>query len=81
MRWVGCLTCDVALLYAYVTALQPSVFGGPESTMHKDAIHFGGWEHRDVHNIYGMLLVRILFYHLWYDFQKIFSYYVKLCFI
>lgn len=33
---------------------EPSVFNGPEITMHKDAKHFGGWEHRDVHNIYGM---------------------------
>jgi alpha 1,3-glucosidase len=35
---------------------QPSVFHGPEITMHKDAIHFENWEHRDVHNIYGMYL-------------------------
>lgn len=21
--------------------------------MHKDALHYGGWEHRDVHNIFG----------------------------
>ena len=34
---------------------QPSVFNGPEITMHKDCKHYGGWEHRDVHNIYGML--------------------------
>ena len=34
---------------------KPSVFNGPEITMHKDAKHHGGWEHRDVHNIYGML--------------------------
>lgn len=34
---------------------EPSVFNGPEVTMHKDAIHYGNWEHRDVHNIYGML--------------------------
>lgn len=27
--------------------------------MQKDAIHHGGWEHRDVHNINGMLFVRI----------------------
>eukprot|EP00053_Salpingoeca_punica_P010114 m.90988 g.90988 ORF g.90988 m.90988 type:complete len:901 (-) comp15287_c0_seq1:264-2966(-) len=33
---------------------EPSVFNGPEITMHKDAKHVGGWEHRDVHNIYGM---------------------------
>lgn len=29
--------------------------------MQKDAIHYNGWEHRDVHNINGMLFVgRIL---------------------
>ncbi|EDV29833.1 uncharacterized protein TRIADDRAFT_37096 [Trichoplax adhaerens] len=33
---------------------EPSVFNGPEITMHKDAKHFGGWEHRDVHNIFGL---------------------------
>eukprot|EP00124_Ichthyophonus_hoferi_P000356 Ihof_evm23s12 gene=Ihof_evmTU23s12 len=37
---------------------EPSVFNGPEITMHKDAIHAGGYEHRDVHNIYGMLVHR-----------------------
>ncbi|KIJ51385.1 glycoside hydrolase family 31 protein [Sphaerobolus stellatus SS14] len=34
---------------------EPSVFNGPEITMEKGAIHYGGWEHRDVHNINGML--------------------------
>ncbi|KAJ4293472.1 glucosidase II [Kalmusia sp. IMI 367209] len=33
---------------------EPSVFNGPETTMPKDNIHFGGWEHRDVHNVNGM---------------------------
>ena len=37
---------------------EPSVFNGPEITMHKDAKHIGGWEHRDVHNIYGLYVVR-----------------------
>jgi alpha-glucosidase (family GH31 glycosyl hydrolase) len=32
---------------------QMSVFNGPEITMHKDAMHYGGWENRDVHNLYG----------------------------
>ena len=32
---------------------EPSVFNGPEVTMHKDAKHAGGYEHRDVHNTYG----------------------------
>ena len=33
--------------------IQPSVFNGPEITMHKDALHYGNWEHRDLHNIFG----------------------------
>jgi hypothetical protein len=37
--------------------IQPSVFNGPEITMQKDTIHYGGWEHRDVHNIGGMMCV------------------------
>lgn len=36
---------------------EPSVFNGPETTMPKDNIHHGGWEHRDIHNINGMTLV------------------------
>nr|CAG8499747.1 5448_t:CDS:10 [Entrophospora candida] len=33
----------------------PSVFSGPEITMPKDLIHYGGWEHRNLHNIYGLV--------------------------
>jgi len=36
---------------------EPSVFNGPETTMPKDNLHHGNWEHRDVHNIYGATLV------------------------
>ncbi|KAI4203579.1 MAG: hypothetical protein LQ350_001769 [Teloschistes chrysophthalmus] len=36
---------------------EPSVFNGPETTMPKDNLHFGGWEHRDVHNINGLTFV------------------------
>ncbi|KAL1124579.1 hypothetical protein AAG570_001203 [Ranatra chinensis] len=36
---------------------EPSVFNGPEITMPKDNVHYGGWEHREVHNIYGLLQV------------------------
>lgn len=32
---------------------EPAVFDGPEKTMPKDNIHFGGWEHRNVHNQYA----------------------------
>uniref|UniRef100_A0A914CV67 Glucosidase II subunit alpha n=1 Tax=Acrobeloides nanus TaxID=290746 RepID=A0A914CV67_9BILA len=35
---------------------EPSVFSGPETTMEKDAKHYGGWEHREVHNIYGLMM-------------------------
>lgn len=35
---------------------EPSVFNGPEMTMQKDLLHNdGAVEHRDMHNIYGML--------------------------
>lgn len=43
-------------LFTWNDMNEPSVFNGPEITMHKDAVHYGNWEHRDVHNIYGMLL-------------------------
>lgn len=33
---------------------EPSVFNGPEVTMPKDNLHYGDWEHRDVHNVNGM---------------------------
>jgi mannosyl-oligosaccharide alpha-1,3-glucosidase len=33
---------------------EPSVFSGPELTMPRDNLHFGHWEHRDVHNINGL---------------------------
>ena len=39
------------------TPEKPSIFNGPEITLQKDAIHHDGWEHRDVHNINGMLFV------------------------
>ncbi|XP_035265569.1 neutral alpha-glucosidase AB isoform X1 [Anguilla anguilla] len=39
-------------LYTWNDMNEPSVFNGPEVTMHKDAVH-GNWEHRDVHNLYG----------------------------
>lgn len=33
---------------------EPSVMDGPEATMPRDNIHYGGWEHRDLHNINGL---------------------------
>ncbi|KAM4624842.1 LOW QUALITY PROTEIN: neutral alpha-glucosidase C [Polymixia lowei] len=40
-------------LFVWNDMNEPSVFGGPEQTMPKDAVHSGGWEHRDLHNLYG----------------------------
>ncbi|MCJ1312562.1 hypothetical protein MMC25_006236 [Agyrium rufum] len=36
---------------------EPSVFNGPETTMPKDNLHHGSWEHRDVHNLNGMTFI------------------------
>lgn len=35
---------------------EPSVFNGPEVTAPRDLRHIDGWEHRDVHNMYGFLV-------------------------
>ncbi|KAL3675895.1 hypothetical protein R1sor_025843 [Riccia sorocarpa] len=40
-------------LYIWNDMNEPSVFNGPEATMERDNIHYGGVEHRDVHNAYG----------------------------
>ncbi|KAJ1567579.1 hypothetical protein HK096_009396, partial [Nowakowskiella sp. JEL0078] len=48
-------------LYIWNDMNEPSIFNGPEITMNKDAIHYGNVEHREVHNIYGMLLHRSTF--------------------
>ncbi|XP_018115471.1 neutral alpha-glucosidase AB isoform X1 [Xenopus laevis] len=45
-------------LFVWNDMNEPSVFNGPEVTMHKDAVHWGGWEHRDVHNLYGFYVQR-----------------------
>ncbi|KAL4894538.1 glycosyl hydrolases family 31-domain-containing protein [Aspergillus ambiguus] len=36
---------------------EPSVFNGPETTMPKDNLHWGNWEHRDIHNVHGITFV------------------------
>ncbi|XP_003377284.1 putative neutral alpha-glucosidase AB [Trichinella spiralis] len=45
-------------LYVWNDMNEPSVFSGPEVSMPRDNIHFGGLEHREVHNVYG------LFHHM-----------------
>uniref|UniRef100_A0A670XX90 Glucosidase alpha, neutral C n=1 Tax=Pseudonaja textilis TaxID=8673 RepID=A0A670XX90_PSETE len=41
------------ILFIWNDMNEPSVFKGIEQSMSKDAIHYGKWEHRDVHNLYG----------------------------
>ena len=41
-------------VYTWNDMNEPSVFNGPEVTMPKDKKH-GDFEHRDLHNMYGML--------------------------
>ncbi|KAJ6830518.1 putative glucan 1,3-alpha-glucosidase [Iris pallida] len=40
-------------LYIWNDMNEPSVFNGPEVTMPRDLIHYGGVEHRELHNAYG----------------------------
>ncbi|XP_061890554.1 neutral alpha-glucosidase C [Entelurus aequoreus] len=40
-------------LHAWLDMNEPTVFSGPELTLPKNAMHYGGWEHRDLHNLYG----------------------------
>lgn len=40
---------------------EPSMFNGPEITFPKDALHLNGFEHRSVHNMYGMSQMRATF--------------------
>jgi len=53
---------STADLFTWNDMNEPSVFNGPEITMHKDAVHYGGWEHRDIHNIYGLQVVNLNFF-------------------
>lgn len=48
-------------LFTWNDMNEPSVFNGPEITMHKDAKHLDGHEHRHVHNLYGTLVHRATF--------------------
>lgn len=37
---------------------EPSVFSGPEVTAPRDLRHVDGWEHRDIHNMYGFQMTK-----------------------
>ncbi|KRT80428.1 glycoside hydrolase [Oryctes borbonicus] len=48
-------------MYIWNDMNEPSVFNGPEVTMPKDCVHYGGWEHRHVHNIHGYYYTKTTF--------------------
>eukprot|EP00535_Pseudo-nitzschia_heimii_P003333 CAMPEP_0197181398 /NCGR_PEP_ID=MMETSP1423-20130617/5699_1 /TAXON_ID=476441 /ORGANISM="Pseudo-nitzschia heimii, Strain UNC1101" /LENGTH=1025 /DNA_ID=CAMNT_0042631639 /DNA_START=168 /DNA_END=3245 /DNA_ORIENTATION=- len=45
-------------LYTWNDMNEPSVFNGPEVSMQKDLLNLRGVEHREWHNLYGMLFQR-----------------------
>lgn len=53
LRKDGAFT-DAENLHIWNDMNEPSVFNGLETTMPKSNVHFGGWEHRDVHNLWGL---------------------------
>jgi alpha 1,3-glucosidase len=53
---------DSALnLFIWNDMNEPAVFGGPENTMPKNNLHLNGVEHREIHNLYGMMMHRATF--------------------
>lgn len=44
---------DANNLHLWSDMSEPSVFSGSETTAYKDLVHYGGFQHRDVHNVYG----------------------------
>jgi alpha 1,3-glucosidase len=40
---------------------EPSVFNGPEVSAPRDLRHYQGFEHRDIHNMYGFLMTKATF--------------------
>lgn len=48
------LVGDSGNVFIWNDMSEPSVFKGPETSAPKDLVHFGGWEHRSVHNLYSL---------------------------
>ncbi|BFZ53288.1 glucosidase II [Savitreella phatthalungensis] len=48
---------SLANLHVWNDMNEPAIFDGPDVSMHRDALHADGWEHRDMHNMYGSMMV------------------------
>ncbi|TIB03796.1 hypothetical protein E3P89_01648 [Wallemia ichthyophaga] len=46
-------------LFTWVDMNEPTVFNGPEITMPKDVLFHGNVEHRDIHNMNGLLFTNL----------------------
>jgi alpha 1,3-glucosidase len=44
-------------LYIWNDMNEPAVFNAPDRTVPKDTVHYHKYEHREVHNIYGSLMI------------------------
>ncbi|GJQ09314.1 hypothetical protein GpartN1_g1105.t1 [Galdieria partita] len=51
-------------LYTWIDMNEPTVFDGPENTIPKSVRHLDGWEHRQVHNMYGFYMHKATYYGL-----------------
>ncbi|KAM9787050.1 neutral alpha-glucosidase C isoform X1 [Syngnathus typhle] len=56
--YAQCLSLDrykgsTPVLHGWVDMNEPTVFSGPELSLPKDTLQYDGWEHRDLHNLYG----------------------------
>lgn len=49
---------STSTLFTWNDMNEPSVFNGPEVSMQKDLLNLNGEEHREWHNLYGMLFHR-----------------------
>ncbi|KAJ1019567.1 hypothetical protein NDA18_006045 [Ustilago nuda] len=54
-RLTGKIRANARNVFVWNDMNEPAIFNGPEVTSPKDVIHAGGWEHRDLHNINGIL--------------------------
>lgn len=54
-KLAGKIKANARNVFVWNDMNEPAIFNGPEVTSPKDVIHAGGWEHRDLHNINGVL--------------------------
>ena len=48
------LRANARNMHFWLDMNEPAIFNGPEVTAPKDVRHYGGWEHRDIHNVYSV---------------------------